>query len=429
MKVLITNTIVMNAGVAAMVNTVAELVRDQFGEDAECIIYEQEPEVARRHYPQHQFRHLLYYRVSCEPKHRIPRTFIGPIIGVFMRARFRFAARLWASGRRRLASWFLTREERVDLEHYSSADLVVSSGGTYLVDNYFLEPRIFDYELVMLLKKPLVFFTQSLGPLEKPEHREALKPILEYANLVLLRDEESLRHLRKMPVTNPNVHLSADTVFRMCNGRMHERANLNGGAKHERRKAAISVRHWPYFKSVDSEQGMKRYREAMAALTNHLVVDHRMDVCFISTCQGIEEYWFNDSDVGHDIVALLDAQIRPHVTVDEGFRTPEQMVEDLVEYDLVVATRFHMVILALAAGVPTVGISYEFKTRELFESLNIHDWEVDLETLTGDELCKAVDRCLAVDPERLRNLARALDRERGRVEESARMLVDVVNAS
>jgi colanic acid/amylovoran biosynthesis protein len=429
MKVLITNTVVMNAGVAAMVNTIADLVRDQFGEDAECIVYEQTPEVAHRHYPHHNFRQLLYYRVSFEPEHRIPRRFIGPIIGGIMRARFKLAARLWAKGNRRLAAFITTREERFDLEQYATADLVVSSGGTYLVDNYDLKPRIFDYEIVKLFNKPLVFFTQSLGPLEKPENRKGLMPVFEYAKLMLLRDEASLEHLRKMPVHNPNVHLSADTVFMMCNGKMHERAALNGHSRSPRRKAAISVRHWPYFKSIDTETGMRQYRESVAALASHLVTKHGMDVCFISTCQGIEEYWFNDSDVGHDIAKLLEPDVRSHVTVDEAFRTPEQMVDELLAYDLVVATRFHMAILALVAGVPTVGISYEFKTHELFDSLNIQDWEIDLEAVNSKDLCAVADRCLAADQSRLQALAAAMDHERQRVQHAAKLLVDVVNAA
>jgi colanic acid/amylovoran biosynthesis protein len=429
MKVLITNTVVMNAGVAAMVNTVADLVRDQFGHDAECLVYEQNPEVAQRHYPHHRFRRLLYYRVSREPKHRIPRRLFGPIIGGIMRARFKLAVRWWAAGRRRLAACITTPQERFDLEQYSSADLIVSSGGTYLVDNYDLKPRIFDYEIVQMLNKPLVFFTQSIGPLEKPEHREALKPVFEYAKLVLLRDEESMEHLRKLAVTNPNVHLSADTVFMMCNGRMHERASMNADVKLNRPKAAISVRHWPYFKTMENEAGMQGYREAMAALATHLVQVHDMDVCFISTCQGIDEYWFNDSDVGKDITSMLEPSVRERVSVDAAFRTPEQMVDELHSYRLVVATRFHMAILALAAGVPTVGVSYEFKTRELFSGLGIQDWEIDIENMTADDLCAVVDRCLAAGQSRLQSLAAALDRERARVQDAAKMLFDVANAA
>ena len=59
---------------------------------------------------------------------------------------------------------FLDSTERRDLLEYKTADLIVSSGGTYLVENYSLAARIFDYQLSLYLDRPLVFFTQSLGP-------------------------------------------------------------------------------------------------------------------------------------------------------------------------------------------------------------------------------------------------------------------------
>ena len=426
MKVLITNTVMLNAGVAAMVSAVGALVKQEFGEETECLVYDQNPEVVQRLYPHMRVRKLLYYRVSRLPRRRRLNQLFGGLIGGLNRARFRLAARLWAKGHRGRAALLTTAQERFDLEQYQTADLIISSGGTYLVDNYDLNPRIFDFELAELMGQPLVLFTQSIGPLDKPDNRRRLQPILQRAKVLLLRDAESLAHLQSMGVDNPNVQMSADTVFIMEHGKMRQRAARGGRRSAARPRAAISVRHWPYFKSMDSATGMRRYREALAELTAYLVKQRGFDVTYISTCQGIPEYWFNDSDVADEIVDLLPADVRAHVSVDAAFRTPEQMIETIESYDLVVSTRFHMAILSLVAGVPTAAISYEFKTQELYRGLGVPEWVVDIEGITSESLCRMVDRCIGADQSALVRLAEALERERQRVADSGSLLSGVV---
>jgi colanic acid/amylovoran biosynthesis protein len=189
----------------------------------------------------------------------------------------------------------------------------------------------------------------------------------------------------------------------------------------------ISVRHWPYFKSIDTKAGMLRYRESIAAAVTGLVRDHGFDVTFMSTCQGVAEYWFDDSKVASEIKDMLESHIQEHVTIDGAFRTPEQFIEDVQSFDMAIATRFHMAILALVAGVPTVGIAYEFKTLELYRTLGFSDWVIDLEHVNGADLCSIVDRCLNSNVGELTRLADAIDSERGRARGAGALIREAVN--
>src|SRR6185295_15612118 len=71
----------------------------------------------------------------------------------------------------------------------------------------------------------------------------------------------------------------------------------------------------------------------------------------------------------------------------------------LKDYDLVIATRMHMAILALSVGTPVLPIAYEFKMRELFERLGQERWVQDIEVISGDALIYAVDQFLRELPE------------------------------
>lgn len=420
MRVLVTNTLLLNGGEAATVQALVDLIRSAFGPGTEVIVYDLRAEAARALYPDLRLRRLLWERVS--PRHAL--WGVGETIGRLNRTRFLRGAAHWRAGRMRSARLLLSAEELRDVELYSSADLIVSTGGTYLVANYDIRPRLFDYEVSLLFDRPLVFFTQSMGPF-RAETREPLRKVLERAALVLLRDETSLRHLRSLGVANPAVHLGADAVFAMACDAPAARAGAlpSGGV---RLRAAISVRHWHYFKARSQADGMTRYRNSIAAAASHLVRTHGAEVTFLSTCQGVPAYWFDDANVAREIVASLDPEVAKSVRIEGGFRTPRRLVEELRAFDFVIATRFHMAILAMLAGVPPLALAYEFKTDELYRRIGLPDWVEDIEDLDGRELCALVDHCLATREAAREALRLGVEAERRRALEAADMLRDAV---
>ena len=135
-KILITNTVALNGGDAAILEAVMHLLRVAFGDDTEIIVYDSSPEVAARYYPGIHFRKLIYFRAISESR-------IGIIRSLGKRwdlGRIRLAMKCWNNWPQ-LAYRLLTKDERNDFDYYSSADLIVSTGGTYLVDHYSLAPR------------------------------------------------------------------------------------------------------------------------------------------------------------------------------------------------------------------------------------------------------------------------------------------------
>jgi colanic acid/amylovoran biosynthesis protein len=216
--------------------------------------------------------------------------------------RFRTAVELRSRGYAKIARAALLPRESVDLEHYATADVVVSGGGTYLVDHYDLRPRIFDYHTTLALGRPLVFFTQSLRPFRNQANRRALRPIFEAARLILLRDGASADALRELGVANKSVHVCADSAFALY----EPNAPAERAKPVQTLRVAISVRKWTHFQDSAGD-AMGRFVRGMAAGVAHLIRTHGATVEFVSTCQGIPEYWFNDADVAEEIVALLPA--------------------------------------------------------------------------------------------------------------------------
>ena len=151
------------------------------------------------------------------------------------------------------------------------------------------------------------------------------------------------------------------------------------------------MRYWQHFSDGDLEERNDRYRAAIGELVEDVVERRRAEVTFVSTCQGVPEYWTDDSATAELIAEQLPARIRERVHVDRAFHRPADYMRLLAEFDLSVATRMHAGILALIAGTPVLPIAYEFKTHELFARLGMAEWVQDIESVTGTSLRSALD--------------------------------------
>lgn len=387
MKILITNAVSLNTGDAAILRGAIGVLRSTFGNDMDVTVYDAKADAAKRYYPEFRYRPALYDQVRSAAKGRWP----VKLAAVFVL----FLSLVWQRSLGRRLAHRLPQRLRDSLDEYARADLVVATGGTYLVPSYRLFPKIFDFLVTLLLGRPLVLFTQSLGPFPPGRDRLLLRLALRRARLILVRDDASRRHLDDLGVEGDRIAQAADAAFSMARLDLPPRRFPPSGRP---LRVAISVRDWPHFQREPPAVGMQRYLSAVAKLTRVLVEDHGVQITFLSTCQGVPEYWTDDSRVADRVVTLLPGAIRRHVTVDREFHRPERLIGVFAEHDMVVATRMHAGILALCAGVPVLPIAYEFKTVELFQRLGLGEITQDIEAVTPESLEQAFRHLLAIGP-------------------------------
>ncbi|MGB8700467.1 MAG: polysaccharide pyruvyl transferase family protein [Thermosynechococcaceae cyanobacterium] len=386
MKILITNTVALNVGDAAILLSLIKILKISFGDEISITIYDSQADIAKKYYPDLEFRQLIYFQTLNTIKIKRPYQ----IIRFINRLRIQVGSWLWFHSHQWFAEIALTEKELITLKDYNSADLIISTGGTYLVENYFLAPRILDYKISIWANKPLIFFTQSMGPFKKASNQRLFKYIFNYSSLILLRDNQSFQNLNKIEVTKKQIHVMPDSAFLFANNYI-ECLNHKDFNNISDIKIAISVRSWSHFKNIDPKIGQQKYIDSLRELIIHLVDKYKATITFISTCQGIPEYHLDDSKTALEITKNLPERIIEHVTVDKDFHTPEQIVEILKDYDIVIATRMHMAILALSSGTPVLPIAYEFKTTELFKKLKMEEWTIDIEEIRSELLIPKLD--------------------------------------
>ncbi|MBE0530845.1 MAG: polysaccharide pyruvyl transferase family protein [Rhodospirillales bacterium] len=380
MKIAITNMVTLNTGDAAILISTVDILRTVAGSNLDVTVFDPQASAAKRYYSDFDFRAGFFDQIVAWTGVRWRKGGILILLA---------AAATWRTPLRRLFAHLLPPSIVVSLERFAAADLVISGGGTYLMPHYRIFPKMLDLLVALALRRPFILFTQSLGPFPRRRRNWLLRYVLRQARVILVRDARSRRHLIDLGISDERIALCADAAFALAPPQPSgSTARVTGEGP---LRVAISVRDWPHF-SNGTADGMAAYHVAIAALVRRLVEGHGAEVMFLSTCQGIREYWTDDSRVAETVAALLPAETRRHVQVDHEFHTPQTLLSLYADFDLVVATRMHAAILALCAGVPVLPVAYEFKTAELFTALGLGDYVQSIESLTGEQLCRTADR-------------------------------------
>lgn len=365
MKVAITNAVLSNTGDAAIYEGIVQaLEAGGVATRADIYVFDSNARVTRRLYPSwnilqqlavspprrparlrnllQRFRHTLVRTVSTNP--RVAQRILG--LPVLRRTGFAWSFCLMAQ-----------------------MELLISSGGTYLVDHYNFESRAVELEMGSRLGLPVVLWTQSMGPFDSPRASTAIKRIAHCTDLVYFRDEKSAVAWRRT-VSGVEGRVVADAVFALA--RPSRMSQLFGG----KRRALLSVREWNRGVASDSFD-QSTYADAMRQAASALL-EEDFAVTALSTCQGVPEYAYDDSALAMRIFEGMK------VEVDRDFHGPDVLLQIVAEAEVVVTTRMHLAIMALVAGVPVIAVAYEFKTLELFRSLGLGDLAISIESVTSD---------------------------------------------
>lgn len=396
--VILTNCEALNGGDAAILLAIVSLIRKAWP-GVRLTLMARDAGIAARLYPEFEWQDVLSATPLLRPM--IQKRWLSRLLDALATATASWDTTPLASRLETLPLGLrvfgkqLLAAAAPQLEAYRDADMVISTGGTYLVARYNLEPRIVEFLLAKLHHLPLVLYTQSIGKLAGTTWAKPVHGCLDYARLVLVRDAQSRDNLAALGFdtseeAEPAIRQHADVVFALAQPETlvaaAQRQLPNRGLS-----VCISVRPWTEFHAGTATDGMARYTEAVAALCTHLVTRYDASIEFVSTCQGTEGYSRDDSSVAMTIADSLPHAIRQRVGVDRMFHTPSELIERLGRADVVVATRMHMAILSLCAGTPVLPIEYEFKTRELFANLGFERWVQDIQTVTSSNLVSAFD--------------------------------------
>jgi len=281
-----------------------------------------------------------------------------------------------------------------------TSDLVISCGGGYLWSNRKALPGPMYFQNMIhiwtakRLKKPIIFFPQSFGPLRNRTAVRLLKRALEEENVirVFAREKVSLSFLEGLlggGKTQDKLDLCPDMAFYLYDERRLATSQKDSGWP--RPALALTLRRWSFPEAKGREEKKRKHREYLAALAElcRRYADlGKGSIILFSHARGpgdfeddrriTDPFWERlrkDIPEGHLFYPELPISVHP-------FR----IMELLQKTDVVVATRLHSAILGLLSGIPVLTIAYQPKTRAVMEWLGLSDFSVDISELANEKM-------------------------------------------
>jgi polysaccharide pyruvyl transferase WcaK-like protein len=300
-----------------------------------------------------------------------------------------------------VAEWRFIQDSRARLR---DMDLVLIAGSNQFVDS-FGGPWAFPYAMLKwawlgrLAGSKVAFVSVGAGPVTSPISFFFLRLAMLAADHISFRDEAS-RELATCGWAGHGARVSPDLAFSLMpysiatrsSGEKPLQVGLNPMPVYDRR----------YWYEADDEAYL-------------LYVRHLATFCAHLDSAGYSWFFYSmqpkDADVMADVVDVLRQQGRTPDQVGQRFFQPEtvdELVNRLAQADILVATRFHGLVLPLMLGRPALGVCYHRKMSDVLQGTGLSGFHVRF-----DEL----------DAARLTQMLQAMETRRDELQETVRSRV------
>ena len=284
----------------------------------------------------------------------------------------------WIPGMRKLL------QKNKVLKAYSETDLVIDEAGISFVDSRGFVMNTYAFVTMavpMLMKVPVVKYSQAMGTFHNPWNRFLAKWILPKMKLICARGEGTLENLKGIGIEK-NVKLCADGAFTMEDDpQIAERVASAAAADHfydaDNKLIGLSI------SSVVDKKCRKMgidYRKSMVDFIDYLT-GHDYRVLIIANAARINSTKPRNNDllVGDDIFSRVgnpDAVRWYHREMDA-----EEIREYIGRCRLLVASRFHAMIGALQRKCPVLLIGWSHKYQEVLDMFGLGQYAIDFSQL------------------------------------------------
>jgi len=268
-----------------------------------------------------------------------------------------------------------------------NVDMLVMTG-TGMLGDFGISPFGLHYEILKwtvaakLCRCKVLFLSVGAGPLRQALSRHIVKAALACADYRSYRDNFSKDYLKSISFDSERDQVYPDLAFSFPT------ALLPPNSKHSNGRPVIGVGLMTYSNrhGVLAEDDTA-YREYIAKIGSFVawLLERNYTVRLL-----IGDVTYDQRAI-NDIKTFLDERGTSRATgsiIDEPASSVEEVLSQIAATDLVVASRFHNVLLALMLGRPVLAISYHEKVDALMEEAGLAAFRQDIESIDVEKMIR-----------------------------------------
>jgi colanic acid/amylovoran biosynthesis protein len=292
-----------------------------------------------------------------------------------------------------LTRMLLSRRQRMVCNLFKKADLVMTAPGGFIFDAHWnVISMLMEIVVPKMFGKKVLLSPQSIGPIRSKILKYIVSKALDGCHTICLREPISMEFVEKeLQVPRSNVVRMIDLAFfhRTSERQLAQRIlEKEFGIKAGERFIAATVIQWNFPHHRDPAALRHRYLRAVGDAL--LQAAERYDMKIIMLNQ-----------VSEDLPAarVVKEIVGDRLIVDFNDRTPAVIRGMFSHATLSVTSRFHSCIFSLLEGIPSIAISYVWKTRGIMQELGLAEWVHSIEAVEASAILAQIDAIMERRPQ------------------------------
>jgi polysaccharide pyruvyl transferase WcaK-like protein len=239
-----------------------------------------------------------------------------------------------------------------------------------------------------LLGKPVVNFTQDMGPFQRKVTRYPAKFFLSKLDLIMARGTTTENYLDGIGITT-QIHVRPDSAF-ILDPAPAERVNVIMLQENLGKRPLVAI--------TPSSQIDKRLSgEDIEAQNKYTVMLARIADYLIETIDALVVFIPNETRGGYDDIYVIkkicsDIKNKSSIQTLTSEYAAEELKGLIGTCDVLIGSRYHSVVAATSMCLPCMVIGWGHKYNEVMKILGLTDFESDFQDITYNQLKAKVAR-------------------------------------
>ncbi len=255
--------------------------------------------------------------------------------------------------------------------------MLISGGGTLIQDGTSTKSLMYYLLIIRLAKKmglKVMLYSNGVGPIRHRKNEKHTQKVLNTVDMITLRDEVSLDELKRIGVTKPQIHLTADPAFTLVPSDIETGKGIldKASADMSKKMMCISVRKWG---------GLgERFENTVARVVDYIAEKYNLFPVFLPMQPKLD----------YEISKRIASKVKAQSIVIERELTISDTLSVISNMDLCIGMRLHTLIYSASQAVPLIGLVYDPKVSGFMDYMH-QDRYVNVNSMTYESLVELVD--------------------------------------